>query len=196
MYDTMASPGICFIGVIFTIFLYFILKEKWKQDKDRDKKLLVIISIVIIIFSVLVFSISYILFPPETQYKGMKAILLYDNENQTTSEEIKEILNNNLSTVWEKDFGFKVFFPHMSNSSLAHLYKRDVKGIITINNKIDSSNNTEIKIELELYRSKGNPKEDKEEIIYDVEFIKNLFHEILGLPYSTEYEEINIESSF
>ena len=40
-----------------------------------------------------------------------------------------------------------------------------------------------------MHRWDGNPQEDKVEINFDIELINNLFHDKLGLPYSTKYEK-------
>jgi hypothetical protein len=187
---SVACIGPIIIWIVFIIILYSILKEKWKHDIGGDRKIITVIVVVIIISSILIIYFAYVLTAPESHYEGMKATLLYNNENHTTVEEIKEILVENFSKVGERDFGFIFSFPHMSNSSLAHLYNRNVTVIIKFNEKVQNVDNNDIKIELELYGRERNPKEDKKEIIYDVEFIKNLLYNKLGIPYSVKYEKI------
>jgi hypothetical protein len=184
-------PSLLCIGSFVTIILVSLLiKDKWNKDPNRDKKVFATILSVILLLGILFYFVNFIILAPEPYYGGIEATLYYNNDNNTTFEEIREFVVENFTDVRIRNSNLTFFFSHKLNNSKPIYYDKEIKGKIIFNRNIPDNNYNRIKIELELRNYNGDPEIDKKEIINDVVFIENIFYNLLGMPYSVEYDEM------
>ena len=187
------NPLFIILISLFLIILFIII-NKLGSTLNRNIRFIIFFLIAILLIGIaLNLSIQNELIDTEPEYYGMEAILQYDNENNTTIEEIKEVLNNSFSKVWDKYYYLKTYLNYLSNSTLNLTYNKSIGVTIIPTERNANPDNHSITIRIELNSNTYDTIEDKKELTIYVNFIKELFYEKLNIPRNIVYIELHSE---